>query len=132
MSDFLTRVALASLRFFGISYGAFMLVLSPFAFNGGLASEAEIAPSIASNFIEGLTMAWVGSTLLVPLRLVSTKPVLTWLLFASYFVSVGLLVVQGVSIGEGGLGVTLWQVVFVALNVAALVYVTRSESPDGA
>jgi len=109
-----------------------MLVLSPFAFNGGLASEAEIAPSIASNFIEGLTMAWVGSTLLVPLRLVSTKPVLTWLLFASYFVSVGLLVVQGVSIGEGGLGVTLWQVVFVALNVAALVYVTRSESPDGA
>lgn len=132
MSDFFTRVAIATIRFFGIGYGAFLLLFSPFAFSGVLASEAVGPSNFATNFMVGLTMAWVGATLIVPLRSVVARPAWTWLLCASYASSAVLLLINGVSIGDGGLRFTLWQIAFVVLNVAGLVYLLRSKNSDGA
>ena len=109
---------MAVIRVLGACYGAFLLVLSPFAFNGALASELVIAPTLTERVLAGLSMAVPGLTLLVPIRAALAKPGRANGLLLAYAASLALSLLgplQNRSVSAA----QVWPALIVALNLAA-------------
>ena len=127
MPSFTTQVSVAVTRVLGACYGAFLLVLSPFAFNGALASEVMVAPILAERLLAGFSMAVPGCTLLVPIRAVLLKPAWANALLLAYTASL-VLSLLGPLQARSFSAAQAWPALMVALNLAAYLQYRRASN----
>lgn len=118
MTPFLVQVAVATIRVLGACAGAFLLFGSIFAFNGALASELPVPPSLTERILAGLAFAVPGATLLVPVRVAVTRRAWTHALLLAYFISVAVWLVEPLQTDSFSVG-QAWLPLVVALNLLA-------------
>ena len=118
MPTFVAQISVAVIRVLGSCYGVFLLALSPFAFNGTLASELVVAPTLTERLLAGASMAVPGVTLLVPIRTALLKPAWANALLLAYIASL-MLSLLGPLQARSFSTAQIWPTLIVALNLAA-------------